>query len=701
MSNYQKILVAGFVAVALFLGVTWASPAKAQTIEELQAQIAALLEQLSALQGQTGGSTGATTFTRDLYVGVSGSDVTVLQQYLEARGFFVLPASASYGYFGSITEAAVKQWQASVGLPSTGYFGPLSRAEVGGAAGGTTGGGTTGGPCGAGQAFNYLTGQACGGVMPAGCTAGYAFSPITGEACVATGGGTTGGTTGEADGKLVTISVSLESSPPDGTDIASDYNGISLVKWKLRATNDNGVLKQFGIETTNRSWLYWQNAYLYIGDTKVAEMKGLTSASFNEITVGSKYHLTFDNISYTLPVDTDVYITLKVDAISDTGRAAASGLIIQQDTNQIVVLDEDDDYSVSTGSGTGTSNDRTWDWIAAQTGNVVPSGSSTSLGSRWVKISNQTTTDNITFQIFDIKAEAKDAEINSLLIGASTSGDTAANLFDSYDLYEGSCPTDGSTTGCTGPIAGGSVSAVNGDSGYTITFSNLNSQIPKDTKKTFTIKVKMDDDDADSATATLTSAASSTAYAHATWLSGIDKPTYNTLTASGSDVTAGSIHAILYAPTVSNMSMTATQVPQLEYLFDVTAQFSLKANGGTLYVSKVVNTAIATTTTASTTDGGTGASDVIFNTMSANTCQTCGDTSTVYAIPDDGTVRTITFQGTITNLNGSAGVKNLTITKLFFDDDTTGLQEFLYDSDFSEMTGFILNFYMDSVDRSA
>ncbi|MDE1874969.1 MAG: peptidoglycan-binding protein, partial [Patescibacteria group bacterium] len=34
-------------------------------------------------------------------------------------------------YFGPATEKALKAYQASVGLPSTGYFGPLTRGVVG------------------------------------------------------------------------------------------------------------------------------------------------------------------------------------------------------------------------------------------------------------------------------------------------------------------------------------------------------------------------------------------------------------------------------------------------------------------------------------------------------------------------------------------------------------------------------------------
>jgi peptidoglycan hydrolase-like protein with peptidoglycan-binding domain len=68
------------------------------------------------------------TFSRDLSMGDTGPDVSVLQGFLISDGF--LDISTSTGYFGPLTEAAVANWQASVELPDTGYFGPLSRAAM-------------------------------------------------------------------------------------------------------------------------------------------------------------------------------------------------------------------------------------------------------------------------------------------------------------------------------------------------------------------------------------------------------------------------------------------------------------------------------------------------------------------------------------------------------------------------------------------
>jgi peptidoglycan hydrolase-like protein with peptidoglycan-binding domain len=76
--------------------------ASADLLSDLQAQVNALLAQIAALQGTSSGVPAVcagVTFTSNLAVGSTGSQVTCLQALLG-----VLPQS---GYFGPITLAAV------------------------------------------------------------------------------------------------------------------------------------------------------------------------------------------------------------------------------------------------------------------------------------------------------------------------------------------------------------------------------------------------------------------------------------------------------------------------------------------------------------------------------------------------------------------------------------------------------------------
>jgi hypothetical protein len=93
----------------------------------------------------TGSSSSSCSFTRDLTVGSTGSDVTCLQNALKAGGY--MSANAT-GYFGALTQAGVAAWQKAAGVtPTAGYFGAKSRAAFGGTSTGSTGstGGTTAG----------------------------------------------------------------------------------------------------------------------------------------------------------------------------------------------------------------------------------------------------------------------------------------------------------------------------------------------------------------------------------------------------------------------------------------------------------------------------------------------------------------------------------------------------------------------------
>src|SRR3989344_9696504 len=79
-------VAAGAVGIAMavtLLGT--AVPASADTLSDLQAQIAALQAQLSALQGGSTTMTSSYTFTRSLTVGSQGADVKALQQFLNSN----------------------------------------------------------------------------------------------------------------------------------------------------------------------------------------------------------------------------------------------------------------------------------------------------------------------------------------------------------------------------------------------------------------------------------------------------------------------------------------------------------------------------------------------------------------------------------------------------------------------------------------
>ena len=63
----------------------------------------------------------------NLKYGATGPEVVELQEFLIDKGFLVYNAT---GNFFSLTNSAVVQYQGSVGLPTTGFVGPMTREKI-------------------------------------------------------------------------------------------------------------------------------------------------------------------------------------------------------------------------------------------------------------------------------------------------------------------------------------------------------------------------------------------------------------------------------------------------------------------------------------------------------------------------------------------------------------------------------------------
>jgi len=94
--------------------------------------IAVLNQGVISTTPETSGSVlGASTynFTSSFGVGSNGADVSALQQFLITEGYLTAISSPT-GYFGPLTEAAVKAFQAKNNIDATGYVGPLTIAVL-------------------------------------------------------------------------------------------------------------------------------------------------------------------------------------------------------------------------------------------------------------------------------------------------------------------------------------------------------------------------------------------------------------------------------------------------------------------------------------------------------------------------------------------------------------------------------------------
>jgi len=142
--SIKRTIITTLVALAV-VAVVAPGVTSAISVSDLQAQIAALQAQLSGLSTTSTG-TGAcagVTFTRNLTVGATGSDVKCLQSILNqsAATQVATTGAGAPGFetttFGPKTLVAVKKWQAANGMTPANQVGPMSRAKLNSALGTT------------------------------------------------------------------------------------------------------------------------------------------------------------------------------------------------------------------------------------------------------------------------------------------------------------------------------------------------------------------------------------------------------------------------------------------------------------------------------------------------------------------------------------------------------------------------------------
>jgi hypothetical protein len=109
-------------------------PTSTAALESLLASLESELNSLLAEAAAKGISVSGGTsfsFTRNLTIGDRGSDVSALQDILIQAGDLHITTPTTY--FGSLTASALAEYQAAHGIsPASGFFGPKTRAYLGG-----------------------------------------------------------------------------------------------------------------------------------------------------------------------------------------------------------------------------------------------------------------------------------------------------------------------------------------------------------------------------------------------------------------------------------------------------------------------------------------------------------------------------------------------------------------------------------------
>jgi len=592
----------------------------------------------------------AQTFSANLTVGSKGADVVALQTVLVNAGNLTMPAGVSMGYFGSRTKAAVQAYQASKGVPSTGFVGPLTRAAL-----------NAGGP----SAY----------VPPAssGCPVGYTCTPVGGTTLPANGTTVVTPTSlGKADGS---ISVTTSSVVSTGASIKKGETK-NVVAVKLQATAGPVSVTRVDAHLSVRPWLFFSTLQLKDSNGTVLATKSVASPSDStEITVGSDYLVRFDGLNFVVTPGTNPDLTVSVSVLAATDKITngmtvyagiPSGAI--RTINGLGFTDSVGGANAFTGTSVPLGAGQT-SFTLSSTGSVADISTKISSNSPAAQVSKTVSatiaTSDVTLGIFSLKSANNSATVNSLNIQTNTSKNATlqTDIFSNVRLVVGS-NSYGATTYTAAGLA---------------TFSNLTLNLAQDLWTDIKIIADV------AATSTAVTASSTL---NASTINAIDS-TYTAATVGGVAMASAtnnqtSINTLM---TVNSVSINFATLPcstvglnekasvNQATAASVSCTFTLTNNSSnSLYVTSRV--AGASGLLNGTSSNPTGNASSTLTLLSAVTPVAGDDTAaspTYYILPSSGGSRTFTVSGLIQNRGGSAATEGLYITSIQYGTTNTGL----------------------------
>ena len=567
----------------------------------LSATVVGLLAFASVAGAQTA------SFNVNLTVGSKGADVAALQTWLIANGYHIAAiesGAAAKGYFGSQTQSAVKMYQSAVGLPSTGFVGPLTRAK--------------------------LNGGSVATVPPStACPVGFQCIPVGGTTTTppaSTGGITTPGAAGS-------LALTLQSTPSNGTSVDKGQSA-DVVRYKLQAGDSDMAVNSLALDFSDRLWLYASSVTLKDdAGAVIASKTNLSANDFTEITVGTQYRLRIP-FSYVVPKAGIRYVTANVQMLGISDRSAATLSISRAEVRSV--------------DGTGVTdtqidnNSRSFSYTGSNNGQIVVTVDASSPLKRLVQISTSAETNDVVIGVVNVKSQNRDATLRSLnfsVITATSTGSVApSTVFTDLKIKAGNLvySTDGVPT-----VSGGYAN-----------FTNLVIPLPKDQYVSLTIlaKVAKDTNNAlDGVMASSTFTASST-NPHA------EDSTYNTVAVNATTIISNDAIFSASSALVSNTSNSValpfgTGSTSTSAVFN----FTVTAGDNTLFLSKTTSTLVSTSTT------GTGLSASL-GTLISTPDSLAGDTSTYLVVPA-GSSRALSISGSVSGASGSNGTVKISSVK--------------------------------------
>lgn len=380
--------ISAVLAVAALAVVSFAPLAKAQStdvnalIAQLQAQIASLKSQL----GQGTATTGTATFTANLTLGSTGSEVTALQQYLIDHGYLTITAPT--GKFGPMTKVSVVKLQKALGVNATGFFGPMTRA-----------------------ALNQTL-----VVVP----------PTTGTSTSTTPTSTpaTGITTAGAEGSLT---VTNSGAVAGGQQLNLNASNVAVSAIDLKAVDSDMQVSRVDLHFNFRPWQFLTNVSLTSGGQTLASMQP-SSANVTENTAGNgtgDYLVRFSGLNLVVPKGQIKTVVVAVStpnamAYSTSGFAPTVTFL----ANSSVRAVDGANNSALYGPTSNTSDSFTLKNNLTQ-GSMVLSLNAATPNSQVVAVSKTQQTQNVEVLRFNVKAQDNSGDVSAV---TATFAGTNANI---------------------------------------------------------------------------------------------------------------------------------------------------------------------------------------------------------------------------------------------------------------------------------
>lgn len=390
--TFKKSAVGGMLALALMTTAVPAPRAEAATLEELQAQIQALIAQIQALKGNmpsTSNLGSCNPFTTDMTVGRSGVEVTNLQKFLINRGHSI--GAGATGFFGEQTRGALAQFQAQNGIyPSVGMFGPLTRSKV-----------------------NAL------------CAAQPQI-PHTGGNNNGNTGGNTGAPTPTQPGSILRGEGDLDTveiETADDTSIREAASDAPIAELALEARDGDIEISRIDVALAAHSanserdpWDVFEDISLWIDGERIAERKIDSRTAFLNRDTGT---IRFSNLDVILEEDDEVEMTIaasvrnRVDGAGDTANWSVSLKSIRY---------KDADNAVTTDTSTGDLGDAVeFEIVERGDGEELKfSTSNTNPSEETIIVDEQRKTNNVTVLRYTIEALGNDIELDTLYVNVLT-----------------------------------------------------------------------------------------------------------------------------------------------------------------------------------------------------------------------------------------------------------------------------------------